>query len=168
MYKVIICPYCVFYGTTLLTNSLLTWSYFGPCHPQGGQSSGGRSKGQGKRSNDCYQSTLFPGCFLFFFLSKESESEVAQSCLTLRDPMNCSPPGSSTHWIFQARVLEWVAISFSRASSWPRDPTRTYHIVGRRFTVWVTREDSSFQFSCSVVSNSLQPHESQHARPPCP
>ena len=38
----------------------------------------------------------------------KSESEVAQSCLTLRDPMDCSPPGSSVHGIFQARVLEWV------------------------------------------------------------
>ena len=44
---------------------------------------------------------------------RKSESEVAQSCLTLRDPMDCSPPGSSVHGIFQARVLEWVAIAFS-------------------------------------------------------
>ena len=43
----------------------------------------------------------------------KSESEVAQSCLTLRDPMDCSLPGSSIHGIFQARVLEWVAIAFS-------------------------------------------------------
>ena len=43
----------------------------------------------------------------------KSESEVAQSCLTLQDPMDCSPPGSSVHGIFQARVLEWVAIAFS-------------------------------------------------------
>ena len=43
----------------------------------------------------------------------ESESEVAQSCLTLRDPMDCSLPGSSIHGIFQARVLEWGAIAFS-------------------------------------------------------
>jgi len=41
------------------------------------------------------------------------ESEVAQSCLTLHDPMDCSPPGSSVHGIFQARVLEWGAIAFS-------------------------------------------------------
>ena len=44
----------------------------------------------------------------------QSESEVAQSCLNLCDPMDCSLPGSSIHGIFQARVLEWVAISFSR------------------------------------------------------
>jgi len=43
----------------------------------------------------------------------KSESEVAQSCLTVRDPMDCSPPGSSVHGIFQARVLEWGAIAFS-------------------------------------------------------
>jgi len=43
----------------------------------------------------------------------KSESEVAQSCLTLHDPMDCSPPGSSGHGIFQARVLEWGAIAFS-------------------------------------------------------
>ncbi|CAN0429404.1 unnamed protein product [Rangifer tarandus platyrhynchus] len=43
----------------------------------------------------------------------KSESEVARSCLTLSDPMDCSPPGSSVHGIFQARVLEWGAIAFS-------------------------------------------------------
>ena len=43
----------------------------------------------------------------------KSESEVTQSCPTLSDPMDCSPPGSSVHWIFQARVLEWGAIAFS-------------------------------------------------------
>ena len=48
-------------------------------------------------------------------------------------PMDCSLPGSSVHGIFQARVLEWVAISFSRGSSQPRDLTRVSHIVGRRF-----------------------------------
>ena len=46
----------------------------------------------------------------------KSESEVAQSCLTLRDTMDCSLPGSSIHGIFQARVLEWGAIAFSEAS----------------------------------------------------
>ena len=44
----------------------------------------------------------------------ESESEVAQSCPTLCDPVDCSPPGSSVHGILQARILEWVALSFSR------------------------------------------------------
>ena len=49
---------------------------------------------------------------------QESESEVAQSCPTLSDPMDCSPPGSSTHGIFQARVLEWGAIAFSKIHTW--------------------------------------------------
>ena len=49
------------------------------------------------------------------------ESEVAQSCLTLCDLMDCNIPGSSVHRIFQARILEYVAISFSRRSSQPRD-----------------------------------------------
>ena len=54
------------------------------------------------------------GChFLLQCMKVKSESEVAQSCLTLRDPMDCSPPGSSVHRIFQARVLEWGAIAFS-------------------------------------------------------
>ena len=46
----------------------------------------------------------------------KSESEVAESCLTLSDPMDCRPPGSSIHGIFQARVLEWGAIAFSEES----------------------------------------------------
>ena len=61
-------------------------------------------------------------------------NEVAQSCLILCDPMDCSLPGSSVHGIFQAKVLEWVAISFSRRSSQPRDRTQVSRIVGRGFT----------------------------------
>ena len=53
----------------------------------------------------------------------ESESEVAQSCPTLCHPMDCSLPGFSVHGILQARILEWVAIAFSRGSSQPRDQT---------------------------------------------
>ena len=122
----------------------------------------------------------------------------------------------SVHGIFQARVLEWVAISFSRGSSQPRDQTRVSCTAGRRFTIWATvksiyylfnymllllllsrfsrvrlcatpwtaayqappsmafsRQEylpciSSVQFSSSVMSDSLRPHESQHPRPPCP
>ena len=54
--------------------------------------------------------------------------------------MDCSLPGFFIHSIFQARVPEWVAISFSRESSQPRDQTQVSHIAGRRFTLWVTRE----------------------------
>ena len=60
------------------------------------------------------------GChFLLQFMKVKSESEVAQSCPTLSDPMDCSPPGSSVHGIFQARVLEWGAIAFSSSLHWP-------------------------------------------------
>ena len=74
------------------------------------------------------------GGFLF------SESEIAQLCLTLCNPMDYSLPGSSIRGIFQARVLEWVAISFSRGSSWPRDWTWVSQIAGRHFTISGTRE----------------------------
>ena len=60
---------------------------------------------------------------IWWCYSREKEREVAQSCLTLCDPMDCSLPGSSVQGILQARILEWVAISFSRGSSRPRFPT---------------------------------------------
>ena len=63
---------------------------------------------------------------------------VAQSCPTLCDPMNCSPPGFSVHGMVQARILEWVAIPLSRGSSQPRDQTLVSCIAGRLFTVWAT------------------------------
>ena len=60
------------------------------------------------------------GChFLLQCIKVKSESEVAQSCPTLSDPMDCSPPGSSVHGIFQARVLEWGAIAFSKKDLTP-------------------------------------------------
>ena len=74
-------------------------------------------------------------------------SDCAQSLSYVQffvTPMDCSPPGSSVHGIFQARILKWTAIYYSRASQ------------------------PSVQFSHSVVSDSLQPHELQLARPPCP
>ena len=59
------------------------------------------------------------GChFLLQRMKVKSESEVAQSCPTLSDPMDCGPPGSSVHGIFQARVLEWGAIAFSGGLSY--------------------------------------------------
>ena len=61
--------------------------------------------------------------------------------------MDCSLSGSSIHGIFQARVLEWIAIFFSRGSSRPRNRTRVSRIAGRRFTVWATREASVTSFT---------------------
>ena len=68
---------------------------------------------------------------------KVKEIEVAQSCPTLCDPMDCSLLGSSVYGIFQARILEWVAMPFSRGSSWPRGQTCVSYsscTAGRFFT----------------------------------
>ena len=65
----------------------------------------------------------------------KNESEVTQSCRTLCDAMDCSLPGSSVHGILQTRVLEWVAVFFSKTSSQPRDQTWVSHIAGRCFTI---------------------------------
>ena len=64
---------------------------------------------------------------------------VTQLCLTLCNLMDSSPPGS-VHGILQARILEWVATSFSKGSCWPRDWTQPSYIAGRFFTAWTTRE----------------------------
>ena len=64
-------------------------------------------------------------------IGKPYAVQVTQSCPTLWDPVDCSPPCSSVHGIFQARVLEWGAISFSRGSSWPRDWTQVSSIVSK-------------------------------------
>ena len=66
---------------------------------------------------------------------RKNYQDVAQSCPTLCDLMDCSLPVSSIHGIFQAWILEWVAISFSRGSSRLRDQTWVSRITGRRFTL---------------------------------
>ena len=65
---------------------------------------------------------------------------ITQPCLTLCNPVDCSPPGSSVHGILQARILEWVAIPFPRGSFWPRNQGQVSCTAGRFFTVWATRE----------------------------
>ena len=59
-------------------------------------------------------------------------------------PQTIAPPGSSVHGILQARILEWVAIPFSRVSSQLRDQTGVSHSAGRFFTIWVTREATNY------------------------
>ena len=66
--------------------------------------------------------------------------KVTQSCPPLCDSVDCSPSGSSVHGILQTIILEWVAISFPRGSSKPRDRTLVSHMAGRFFTSWATRE----------------------------
>ena len=70
----------------------------------------------------------------------ESISHSVISDSTLCNPMNCSPPGSSVHGIHQARILEWVAMPFSRGCSGSRDQTQVSHIAGRFFNIRATRE----------------------------
>ena len=84
---------------------------------------------------------LLQSVFFFSFseihLYRDAARLPAQSCLTLCNPRDCSPPGSSVHGIFQTRILDWVAISFSRGSSASRDPTCilcTSALAGRFFT----------------------------------
>ena len=95
------------------------------------------------------------------FLMTKSESV---SCSVVSDSlqlMDCSPPGSSVHGVLQARILEWVAISFSRGSSQPRDQTLVSCTAGKFFTVWTTREaplmtkchSKSFQSECLHVGS---------------
>ena len=76
------------------------------------------------------------GChFLLQCMKVKSESEVAQLCPALRDPMDCSPPGSSAHGIFQARVLEWVAIAFS--ADYPCSPSNLSRVLYLTVLVWI-------------------------------
>ena len=84
-------------------------------------------------------------------LPLKAKALVTQLCLTLCDPMDCSPPGSSVHGILQARRLGRVAISFSRRSSQPRDQTRASCIGGRFFTIWAPRGSPHFRVTPAAV-----------------
>ena len=94
---------------------------------------------------------------MLFLTFKVGTCEVIQSCPTLCDPMDYSLTGSSVHGIFKARILEWVAISFSRGSSRPRDRTQVSRIAGRRFTVWATREGPQTFSYATKLNHSLFP-----------
>ena len=94
----------------------------------------------------CDSSKQNSSCYLFFVPPGNLEHIsvlfiecvcvlVAQSCPTLCNPMDWGPPGSCVHWIFQTRILEWVAIPFSRGSSQPRYRTHVSHLAGRLFII---------------------------------
>ena len=88
-----------------------------------------------------------PGCLLHWQmdslplrnLGRWNEVKVTQLCPTL-----CNSVDYTVHGSLQARILEWVAFSFSRGSSQPRDQTRVSHTAGRFFTIWATRKAQSF------------------------
>ena len=122
--------------------------------------------------------TPFKFFFNFLFcIGVKMKVLVAQLCLTLCDPMDCIPPDSSVHGILQARILEWIAILFSRGSSWSRDQTKISCIVGRFFTIWATREaqysqltmvsgeqwrDSAIHIYTSILSQTSFPSRLPH------
>ena len=104
-----------------------------------------------------------PHSLYFLFplrIMEESQSEVAQLCLSLCDPMDCSLSGSSVYGIFQARVLEWGAISFSKGSSRPRNRTWFSCIAGRRFSIWATREALEWNMEVPFISSRLKKYSS--------
>ena len=83
------------------------------------------------------------------------EDVSAQSCPTLCDATYCSLPGTSVHGIFQARTLQWIAILFSRGSSWARNWNQGSCIAVRFFTIWVTRNSSKIDESRDLKRDFL-------------
>ena len=81
---------------------------------------------------------LSPGVYPSSRICMSAES--IQPCLTLNDPLDCGPPGSSVHGVLQARIPEWVAIPFSRGSSRPRNQTWVSCTADRFLTIWATGE----------------------------
>ena len=124
--------------------------------------------------SDCLQgwpSSVFPPFFSSSQLSKSAAPEghlaispsclrecvlVTQSCLTLCDPMDCSPPGFCVLGILQARIPEWIAMPFSRGSSPPRDQTLISCIVGRFFTIWATVKSKLTRMPMFISRRYLQ------------
>ena len=80
---------------------------------------------------------------------------VTQLCLTLCDRIDCSPPVSSVHGILQVRILEWVAMLFSRRPSWPRDWTRVSHNAGRFFTISARTSSKSSILELGLLNQML-------------
>ena len=135
MSELVICKYsekfCVIQALLVHTNSLLFWkvedvlhdsTYWISCAPF-----------------DKFYSFLTLACILFcLFVSHSVWLSCSVSQVWLCHPMDCDPPGSSVHGILQTRIQEWVSLSFSRGSFWPRGWTHISHIAGRFFTIWAT------------------------------
>ena len=107
-----------------------------------GRASSGHGTGKGHSSSQFPRRVVLKNVLTIRQLhsSPTPGKGVAQSRPSLWDPMDSGPPGSSVNGILQVRTPEWVAIPFSRGSSQPRDWTWVFHITGRLFTVWATRE----------------------------
>ena len=83
--------------------------------------------------------------------------KVARSCLILCYPLNSRVPGSSVHGILQARIVEWLAVPFSRGSSKSRDGTQISHITGGFFPIWTTKEASNNLRSLNFIMYKISP-----------
>ena len=132
-------PWQVCESLSVTSDSLRLHGLYSPWNPPG------QNNGMGSCS---FHHGIFPtqglnpvsciaGGFFASWATREAKAcvLVTQLYLTLWDPMDCSPPGSSVHGILQARMLEWVAVPFSRGSSWPRDLIWVFSIAGRFFTI---------------------------------
>ena len=82
-------------------------------------------------------------CAAVHWVQESDTTDWATELIWTCNPMDCNPPGSSNNGILQARILEWVSISFSRGSSWPRNRTQVSCIAGRLFTDWAIRSLAS-------------------------
>ena len=102
-------------------------------------------------------------CHLHLFVITHLKVKITQSCPTLYNPWNSN---YTVHGILQARILEWVAILFSRASSQPRDQTQVSHIAGRFFTSWATRGQSGIQLSVAPMTHMASLHWMATTLPP--
>ena len=95
------------------------------------------------------------GChFLPQCIKVKSESEVAQSCLTISNPMDCSPPGSSIYGIFQARVLEWGAIAFSHINYWDslnKQITQVLHDLLLKYGPWTSSTGITWELEMKTL-----------------
>ena len=115
------------YMTTGKTIALTRWTLIGRTHRWGATVSSTKSQ--------------------FMVLERISSTRFVLTGIWLFcEVKDCNLPGFCLHWISQARILDWVAISFSRASSQPRDRTQVSCIVNRRFTIWATWEINTFLF----------------------
>ena len=97
-----------------------------------------------------------------FFVPSCGRAKSLQSCLTLCDPLDCSPPGSSVHGIIQVRILEWVAMSSSRESSQPRDQTCVF-CIGREILYLLSHQGNPrLLLTLSLLSSTYELRNGAH------
>ena len=104
----------------------------------------------------CVSMSVSPYCDVQWTARVHAKS--LRSCPTLCDPVHSSLPGSSVRGILQVIILEWVAISFSRGSSQPRDWTQVSRIAGRHFNLWATR-DEHYRNPTPILNHVVLSHQ---------